>query len=169
MQRRIMIPLLVPGIVSLASAALDTWNNIAAAKNASASPQPKVEFDGLLQKAGLAALQQLSNQTQSASAGNQIGSLTGSLWQSPEIQSALNVRGFLQQGGLRIAADGSVALMSPNGTSQNLVLSPETQAIARQLRSLLCPMNSSASVILNPAPPASAQQGLTQGAALQAM
>jgi hypothetical protein len=135
MQRRCMIPLLIPGAISLASSAIDAWHNAAAAKKAAPLQQPQVNFADLLKKAGMAGA------PQQALPPGQLNILASQFLQSPEMQAALHGSAGSQPVGVGIAADGTASVPVPGGGCRNLVLSPQTQALAQQLRQALGTLN----------------------------
>ena len=141
MQRRRMIPLIIPAAVSLASSAIDTWRNATAAKTTAPQGQPKVAFEEVLKKAGGLPATQAAGMLQAALSQGQVAPMAAQFMQSPEVQAALNAGGSSQAAGISISANGSVSVATATGGCRNLVLSPQTQALAAQLRQALGAMN----------------------------
>jgi hypothetical protein len=130
-----MIPLLIPGVISLASSAMDAWHKATSAKTAAPQGQPKVTFDNLLKMAATATAPKV------VLSQSQVNTMAGQFLQSPEMQAALNGSGVSQAVGVSIAGNGSVSVTTPGGGSRNLVLSPQTQALAVQLGQALGTQN----------------------------
>jgi hypothetical protein len=116
-----MFPFAIPGITSLASSALHTWNRIAESK-AAEKAQPPLDFQALLNTV--------------AGAGSTSGSGEGGLQQGmaalPEVRGALAAAGSGTQVQFTVSPDGSLSRMLPGGGPQDIPLSAESQALFRQ-------------------------------------
>lgn len=119
-----MTPLLVSGIASIASSAIDAWSN--AANRRVAVEQAK--FEGAMNRAmGVPAGSTLSPAPTSAQG------LENQLRNAPEIRAVLDAQQPSQQTSLQVGADGRVWLNVAGNPPTELTISAETQALARQL------------------------------------
>lgn len=127
-----MHPLLVTGITSIAGQLLDTWNRAIARKAPIAGD---AQFDAVLSKATAAAA---VGKTGGAASGEaRIAELRRSLMEMPEVRTALDSADPAHPPIITVDAAGQIHVESPDGRSSALVLSAETQALVRELSSLL--------------------------------
>ncbi len=123
-----MAPLLISGITSVASSAIDAWSNARQQKIAVA----QAKFDNAFGKAmGLAPAASLQPQATPAQG------LENQLRNAPEIRGILDAQDPSRPASLKVSAEGRVWLQVPGNQPAELTVSMETREIARQLNSAL--------------------------------
>lgn len=119
-----MAPLLISGIASVASSAIDAWSN--AAQRRVGVEQAK--FANAIDKAmGLAPATSLSQAAPTAQ------SLETQLRNSPEIRGILDTQDPTRPASLSVTGEGRVFLQVPGNQPAELAVSLETRDLARQL------------------------------------
>ncbi|MDD5348806.1 MAG: hypothetical protein PHQ12_01225 [Chthoniobacteraceae bacterium] len=111
-----MTPFAVSGISSLAQSALATWNRITEPKAAQETPSP-VAFQAVL--------------NQAVTAGRGTADIQRQLSALPEVKAALAASGTEAGAPFILAPDGTLSRVLPNGGTQSLSLSAESQAYCR--------------------------------------
>jgi len=119
-----MAPLLISGIASLASSAIDAWS--AASQRKVAVEQAK--FDTAFNKAMGPTLASFS-QAQPMTAG----ALETRLRNAPEIRGILDAQDPKRPASLSVSAEGRVWMQVPGNQPTELTVSTETRDLARQL------------------------------------
>ena len=119
-----MAPLLISGIASVASTAIDAWNN--AAQRRIGVEQAK--FDNAINKAmGLSPATSLSQSAPTAQ------SLETQLRNAPEVRGILDVQDPSRPAALSVTREGRVFLQVGHNQPAELAVSVETRDLARQL------------------------------------
>lgn len=122
-----MIPLLISGIASVASSAIDAWSN--ASQQRVAVEQAK--FDSAFNRA--MSFSPTSGATQAA---NNAPSLENQLRNAPEIRGVLAAQDPTRPATLQVSAEGRVWVNVPGNQPTELTVSPATRDLARQLSAL---------------------------------
>ncbi|MGB8170726.1 MAG: hypothetical protein WCF18_24695 [Chthoniobacteraceae bacterium] len=123
-----MAPLLISGIASLASSAIDAWSNVAQRKIAI----EQTKFDNAFSKAmGVA---QAAPRPQS---GTVAQGLENQLRNAPEIRGILEAQDPSRPTSLQVSAEGRVWMQTAGNAPTELTVSLETRELARQLNSAL--------------------------------
>ncbi len=121
-----MAPLLISGIASVASTAIDAWSN--AAQRRVGVEQAK--FDNAINKAlGITPTASLAAPT--------VQSLETQLRNAPEIRGILDAQDPSRPASLSVSGEGRVFLQVPGNQPAELTVSLETRELARQLNSAL--------------------------------
>ncbi len=123
-----MAPLLISGIASLASSALDAWSNVAQRKVA----VEQTKFDQAINKALGTASAKAAGQPVTIAQG-----LENQLRNAPEIRGILDTQDPSRPASLQVSAEGRVWLQVPGNQPAELSVSLETRELARQLNSAL--------------------------------
>jgi hypothetical protein len=123
-----MAPLLISGIASVASTALDAWNQAAQRRIDVA----QTKFDTAFNRA--MSLSPASGATQAV---NSAPSLENQLRDAPEIRGALDAQDPSRPGTLQVSSEGRVWLNVPGNQPTELTVSLETRELARQLSASL--------------------------------
>jgi len=126
-----LIPLVLPGIASLGKGTMDAWHHVTQGKDSTAQAPNGVNFDDLLKQMGQTTA--ASSSTQPALTPKELHALTHQLMHSPELKAALAGGKSPEDIGLQIAPDGTVSVAAAGGGRQDLILSPNTQALAQQV------------------------------------
>lgn len=130
-----MLPLLIPGIVSLANNAVEAWKTHGANKVAAQTAQG-AEFQEALNKATATAATQLTAlaaKQQAEQFSGQVETLTRQILQTPEVQA--HTRGGSVQD-FKIDKNGNLFVLQPGGGLQRIPVSAEGQARVDQLNAL---------------------------------
>ncbi len=123
-----MAPLLISGIASVASSALDAWSHVAQQKVA----VEKAKFDNAFSKAmGVAPA------AQPPQGGTTAQGLESQLRNAPEIRGILDAQDPSRPASLQVSAEGRVWMQTPGNAPTELTVSVETRELARQLNSAL--------------------------------
>ena len=123
-----MAPLLISGIASVASSAIDAWSNARQQKIA----VEQAKFDNAFSKAmGVA---QAASRPQG---GTAVQGLENQLRNAPEIRGILDAHDPSRPASLTVSAEGRVWLQVPGNQPAELTVSMETRELARQLNSAL--------------------------------
>ena len=123
-----MAPLLISGIASVASSALDAWSQVSQRKLA----VEQAKFDNAFSKAmGVA---QAAPRPQS---GTVAQGLEHQLRNAPEIRGILDSQDPSRPASLQVSAEGRVWMQTPGNAPTELTVSVETRELARQLNSAL--------------------------------
>jgi hypothetical protein len=131
-----MYPLLISGIASVASKAIDAWQNVATQNAALKSmPVQQARFDNAFGKA-------MSVNPATGQSANPVQSLESQLRNAPEISSILNSQDPSKPAALSVSADGRVFMQVPGNQPTELSVSQDTQNLARQLSSAVHNSNS---------------------------
>lgn len=128
LRRAGMTPLLISGIASIASSAIDAWSN--ASQRRAALQQAK--FDQAFNQAMGVRAAALSTQGPAAMQPT-AQHLENQLRNAPEIRGILDAQNPALPASLQVSAEGRVWLQVPGNQPAELVLSQETQSLARQL------------------------------------
>jgi hypothetical protein len=141
-----MAPLLISGIASIASSAIDAWTN--AANRRVAVEQAK--FDNAINKALGLSQTGLQAQPQPVQGAQ---TLETQLRNAPEIRGILDAQDPSRPGSLQVSGDGRVWLKVQGNAPTELTVSMETRELARQLSAALnvAPSNRSFSTSQNSA------------------
>ena len=123
-----MAPLLISGITSLASSALDAWSNVAQRKIA----VEQTKFDQAFNKAMGVASSKAAGPPGTIAQG-----LENQLRNAPEIRGILEAQDPSRPASLRVSEEGRVWLQVPGNQPAELSVSVETRELARQLNSAL--------------------------------
>ena len=124
----VMAPILISGITSLASSAIDAWSNVAQRKIA----VEQTKFDQAINKALGAAAAKGVGQPVTVAQG-----LENQLRNAPEIRGVLEAQDPSRPVSLRVSEEGRVWLLVPGNQAAELSVSVETRELARQLNSAL--------------------------------
>ncbi len=119
-----MAPLLISGIASVASSAIDAWSSAHQQKVA----VEQAKFDNAFSKA--MGVMQASLPPQS---GTTAQSLTNQLRNAPEIRGVLAAQDPSRPASLQVSAEGRVWVQVPGNQPAELTVSPETRELAKQL------------------------------------
>ena len=123
-----MAPLLISGIASVASSALDAWSHVAQQKVA----VEKAKFDNAFSKAMGSAQAAPPRQSGTVAQG-----LENQLRNAPEIRGVLETQDPSRPASLSVSAEGRVWMQVPGNQPAELTVSMETRELARQLNSAL--------------------------------
>jgi hypothetical protein len=126
-----MTPLLISGITSLASSAIDAWSNVAQRKVAVEEAKFTNAFNKAMSNSpvGMAAQAQAMQPT--------APQLENQLRNAPEIRGILDAQLPSRPASLQVSAEGRVWLQVAGNQPTELVVSQDTQNLARQLNSAL--------------------------------
>jgi hypothetical protein len=124
-----MYPLLVSAATTLASHAIENWQNARTAKAAEAGDSA-AKFAALLEKTSAAR--------PSAASGRQtqIATLRQQLLNCPEVSTLLASADPSKPPALTLGADGTLSAQAADGRTTTVALSPENASIARNLAAL---------------------------------
>jgi lipopolysaccharide biosynthesis protein len=125
-----MAPLLISGIASIASSAIDAWSN--AANRRVAVQQAK--FDNAINRALGFSQPGFQSQAQPVQGAQ---TLENQLRNAPEIRGILDAQDPTRPGSLQVSGDGRVWLKVAGNAPTELTISQETRELARQLSASL--------------------------------
>lgn len=123
-----MAPLLISGITSLASSALDAWSHVAQRKIA----VEQTKFDQAFNQAMGVAVAKGAGQP-----GTMAQGLENQLRNAPEIRGVLDAQDPSRPASLKVSEEGRVWLQVPGNQPAELSVSVETRELARQLNAAL--------------------------------
>ncbi len=121
-----MAPLAITGITSLIGTAVNAVDRFAQRK-AAEHAQPTVEFARLLQSASAPDAKTIK--------AEEIKAASRELLDAPEVQAALSGKDLSKGVTLRVEG-GQVSIVAPDGSTQSVRLSSESQALAQKLNGL---------------------------------
>jgi len=122
-----MAPLLISGIASIASSAIDAWSNARQQKVA----VEQAKFDNAFGKAmGLTSTPSLQQ------SGTTAQGLAAQLRNAPEIRGILAAQDPSRPASLSVSAEGRVWMQVPGNQPTELTVTMETKELARQLNAM---------------------------------